>query len=152
MSADALVFVDTNVFVYASDASEGDKQTQASKWIDELWATKQGRVSTQVLNEYYVTVTRKLQPGLSRAEARSEIDDLTAWKPLRNDRALMTEAWAVEDRHGLSWWDSLIVAAAQRLGCGYLLTEDLGAGQDLDGLKIIDPFVNSPIDFDTMRS
>ncbi|MFN3219994.1 MAG: PIN domain-containing protein [Acidimicrobiales bacterium] len=146
MSADALVFVDTNVFVYARDASEGDKQRRASEWISALWETRRGRISTQVLQEFYVTVTRRLDPGLEPADARSEIEDLAAWKPLANDQALMAAAWEIEDRHGLSWWDSLIVAAARQLDCRFLLTEDLGAGQDLDGVTVVDPFARAPVD------
>ena len=147
MTADELVFVDSNVFVYARDGSEGDKQLRASQWIAALWESRRGRISTQVLQEFYVTVTRKLDPGLEPADARSEIDDLAAWKPLANDQSLMTAAWEIEDRHGLSWWDSLIVAAAQELECRYLLTEDLGAGRDLDGITVVDPFAQAPVDF-----
>jgi predicted nucleic acid-binding protein len=146
MSADALVFVDTNVLVYARDASEGDKQRRASEWISALWETRRGRISTQVLQEFYVTVTRKLDPGLEPADARSEIEDLAAWRPLANDQTLMAAAWEIEDRHGLSWWDSLIVAAAQQLDCRFLLTEDLGAGRDLDGVTVVDPFARAPVD------
>ena len=76
------VFVDTNVLVYARDASERDKQRRASAWMAHLWRTGSGRLSVQVLQEYYVTVTRKLQPGLPKKDARADVQDLLAWKPL----------------------------------------------------------------------
>ena len=77
----ALCFVDTNVLVYSRDASEPDKQPRAHEWLTALWRHRCGRTSIQVLNEYYVTVTRKLKPGLSEEEAWKDIDDLWAWQP-----------------------------------------------------------------------
>ena len=67
------VFVDTNVLVYARDASEPIKQRRAALWVEHLWATRSGRTGVQVLNEYYVTVTRKLQPGMPRLQARADV-------------------------------------------------------------------------------
>jgi predicted nucleic acid-binding protein len=76
------VFVDTNVFVYARDLTEPDKQEAARGWIDHLWDTGMGRVSVQVLNELYVTLTRKLDPGLPASEARADVIDLATWRPV----------------------------------------------------------------------
>lgn len=140
------VFVDTNVLVHARDSSQHDKQPIAARWIEHLWATRAGRTSTQVLSEYYVTVTRELSPGRPRADARDDVRDLEAWGPLVVDGALIAAGWAVEDRYGFSWWDSLVVAAAQRLECSHLLTEDLQDGQDLGGVTVIDPFRHDPDD------
>jgi predicted nucleic acid-binding protein len=134
------VFVDTNVLVYARDASDQEKQATAVAWMQHLWTSAGGRLSMQVLQEYYVTVTRKLDPGLSAGEARDDIRDLAAWRPIRIDEAIIEAAWRLEDRYGLSFWDSLIVAAAQAAGCEALLTEDLQHGLDVDGLHIADPF------------
>lgn len=138
------VFVDTNVLVYARDASEPDKQPAAMNWLDALWEARQGRLSVQVLQEYYVTVTAKLEPGLAAREARTDVRRLGVWDPLAIDRSLLEEAWDVQDRYGFALWDAMIVAAARRLGCRYLLTEDLQAGQDLDGVLVIDPFGSRP--------
>jgi len=99
-----------------------------------------------VLEEYYVTVTRKLKPGIGSSEARSEVRDLLAWRPLGIDHVLMEKAWLLEDRFGLSFWDALIVSAAKLSDCQFLLTEDLQSGQDFDGLKVIDPFEVAPSD------
>lgn len=135
------VFVDTNVLVYARDASDLDKRAAAGAWIEHLWTSASGRLSVQVLQEYYVTVTRKLDPGLSSDEAREDIRDLAAWRPVRIDEAIVEAAWRIEDRFQLSFWDSLIVAAAQAADCDVLLTEDLQHGLEIDGLRIADPFV-----------
>jgi predicted nucleic acid-binding protein len=112
--------------------------------MDRLWATAEGRLSTQVLNEFYVTVTRKLEPGLSLAEARAEVTELTTWQPIPVTNDIVRQAWTLEDRFALPFWDALIVAAARASGCSHLLTEDLQDGQDLDGLLVVDPFRHGP--------
>jgi predicted nucleic acid-binding protein len=134
------VFVDTNVLVYARDASDLEKQAAAAAWIEHLWTCAAGRLSVQVLQEYYVTTTRKLDPGLPVEEARQDVRDLAAWRPVRIDEAIVETAWRLEDRYRLAFWDSLIVAAAQSAGCEVVLTEDLQAGLEIDGLRIVDPF------------
>lgn len=137
------VFVDTNVFVYLRDSRDSRKQRAAAEWIGRLWESRGGRVSTQVLHEYYVTVTGRLDPGLPVEEAREDVLALRAWMP--DVASLRTEeAWDAQDRWGFSFWDALIVASARAAGCAALLTEDLGHGQDLDGLRVVDPFVQTP--------
>lgn len=142
MSADH--FVDTNVLVYARDSSEIDKQPRALEWLRFLWRERRGTLSFQVLQEYYVTVTRKLVPGLPVSAARADVRSLLAWHPLAVDEEVLEAAWACTDRYGLSWWDSLVVAAAQVAGCSRLLTEDLQDGQRLDGLTVVNPFRQAP--------
>lgn len=137
-------FVDTNVLVYARDASEPAKQPEAERWLRLLWATRSGRVSSQVLNEYYAVVTEKLRPGLSRDEARADVRNLMAWSPVPTDGLVVGGAWTVQDRYGLSWWDALVVSAAQVAGCAWLLTEDLQHGQAFDGVTVADPFLTGP--------
>jgi len=138
------IFVDTNVLVYARDSTEGSKQQLAGRWIDWLWRRRSGRLSVQVLHEYYVTVTRNLQPGLPADEARRDVGDLLRWNPLALDERLLESAWALEDQHGLSFWDALIVAAAARSGCAHLLTEDLADGRHLGGVEVVNPFLHQP--------
>jgi len=137
-------FVDTNVLVYFRDASESEKQTKAQQWLTELWRTHEGRLSFQVLNEYYVAVTQCLDPGLDNETARADVRNLMAWRPVSIDWAVIDSAWTVQDRYRFSWWDALIVATAQNAGCDYLLTEDLQHDQKLDGILIINPFIASP--------
>lgn len=138
------VFVDTNVLVYARDAADPAKQEQAASWIDHLWATGAGRLSVQVLQELYVTLTRKLRPGLQAGEAKAEIRDLMAWRPVTIGPLVLERAWSVEERFGLSFWDALIVAAAGSAGCETLLSEDLQHGAAIDGLRVLDPFREPP--------
>jgi predicted nucleic acid-binding protein len=139
-----LVFVDTNVLVYLRDSQDPEKQRAAAEWMGFLWETRSGRISPQVLQEYYVTVTARLRPGLSREEAREDALALRSWNPPPPTPALMEGAWQEEDRWGLSFWDSMIVASARLQGCAILLTEDLSHGQDLDGLLVTSPFRVSP--------
>ena len=138
------VFVDTNVLVYAHDSRDLVKQRQARAWINHLWSSRDGRVNAQVLNEYYVTVTRRLRPGLTPAEARSDIEHLTAWNPLPVDADLVLHALDIGRTASLSHWDALIVAGAHRAGCDLLLTEDLTDGQRLGSVTVVSPFTNAP--------
>jgi predicted nucleic acid-binding protein len=136
----ATVFVDTNVFVYARDASEPRKQAAAANWIRELWVKQRGRTSIQVLSEYYATVTRKLDPGMTSDEAWADVAALLAWEPQQIDREVIVRARDVERRYALSWWDAMIVAAAQLQGCALLLTEDLQHGLLCDTVVVRNPF------------
>lgn len=139
-----LVFVDTNVYVYRFDSTESEKQRRCEAWLRHLWSARNGRVSVQVLQELYSTLTRKLDHPLQAAEARGIIRSLYTWDPVAVDRKTIEAAWSLQDRHSLSWWDGLIVAAAQAAGCAYLLTEDLNHDQDLAGVRVVDPFQVEP--------
>ncbi len=141
------VFVDTNVLVYSRDASEAQKQPLANEWVAALWRSRSGRLSVQVLHEYYVTVTDKLRPGMDRKDARADVRTLLAWSPVPLNVGLLERAWTDQDRFRLSWWDALIVAAARTAESAYLLSEDFQDGQDLGGLRVIDPFIHEPSDF-----
>jgi len=134
------IFVDTNILVYSRDASKRDKQTRADEWISHLWKTGTGRLSVQVITEYYAVVTGKLKPGMDAAIARKDVKDLFSWQPLPMTPDLIAEAWDIQDVFHLSWWDSLIVSAAKVLQCTYLLSEDFQHSQDFQGLLIINPF------------
>jgi predicted nucleic acid-binding protein len=136
------VFVDSNIFLYAIDEADPKKQQAARHWRSELWRSRRGRISFQVLGEFYVNAVRK-QPA-AREEARSEVRDLLAWKPVVADAALLERGWKIQDRYRLSYWDALIVAAAKTASCRYLLTEDLQAGQELDGVEVVNPFLRDP--------
>ncbi len=136
----APVFVDTNVFVYARDAAEPLKQPRAAAWIERLWREQTGRTSAQVLSAYYVTVTRKLDPGLPPADAWDDVAALMSWRPQPIDETLLQRGHEIERRHRLSWWDTLIVGAAQLQGCAILLTEDLQDGAVFGGVTVRSPF------------
>ena len=136
-----VVFVDTNILVYARDTSERVKQATAAEWLERLWRTQSGRTSMQVLSEYYVTVTRKLRPGMRPDDAWDDVQSLLAWEPLAIDRELLSAAREVERRYRVSWWDSLIVGAAQLQDCDVLLSEDLQAGARFGSVTICNPFL-----------
>jgi predicted nucleic acid-binding protein len=141
----APVFVDTNVLVYDRDEREPVKHARARAWMAALWRRPGlGVVGGQVLTEFYWTVTRKLRPGLPEEEARKYVRTLGAWPLVPIDEGVILESWVVQDRYGFSFWDALVVAAARTAGCRCLLTEDLQHGQDLDGLLVVDPFLESP--------
>jgi predicted nucleic acid-binding protein len=136
------VFVDTNVLLYAVDAAEAEKQRTAASWRADLWKSRRGRLSYQVLQEFYAQAVRK-DPKRAGA-ARSEVRDLFAWDPVAIDAVAIEAAWSLQERFRLSFWDALIVAAAQAANCQYLLTEDLSHGQDFDGLRVVNPFRVGP--------
>jgi predicted nucleic acid-binding protein len=140
----AEVFVDSNVLVYTRDASEPEKQEKALAWMEHLWIAGAGRLSFQVLQEFYVTVTEKLKPGLDVAHARSDVQSLLAWRPVPVDGRVIAAAWSIQDRFRLSWWDSLIVSAAQVGGCNYLLSEDFQEGQKFGSVRVVHPFRATP--------
>ncbi len=144
----ATVFVDTNIFVYARDLTFRHRQSAAREWLDRLWRERTGRVSVQVLFEYYNTMTRKLRPGLLSEVAWEDVRALIAWRPQPIDVPVLERGREIERRFSLSWWDSLIVAAAQVQSCTLLLSEDLQDGMTIDGLTIRNPFAlqaNEPI-------
>ena len=132
------VFVDANVLFYARDHREPVKRQRARKWLDTLWLHGLGRTSTQVLSEYYVNATRKL--AVPAELAWEDVTTYLAWDPLPVDTLLMSEARVVQQRHRLSWWDSMVVAAAHLQGCVLLLTEDLQDGASFGTLAVRSPF------------
>lgn len=140
----APIFVDTNILVYALDAGAGQKRVQAREWMAMAWQSGRGRLSVQVLEEFYVTLTRKLRPGLPPDRAREEVRALLPWQPIEKGPAMLESAWRLQDRFQLSWWDAAIVAAAKATRSRYLLTEDLQDGQDLDGVLVVNPFRHTP--------
>jgi predicted nucleic acid-binding protein len=133
-------FVDTNIFVYARDKGAGDKHGKAEELVSKLWETRGGRISVQVLNEYFVTVTQKLKPGLPPDDAWAEMVLLRSWEPVPMDWKLIERGRSIFKQHKLSWWDALIVAAAQSAACNILYSEDLADKQIIDGVRIVNPF------------
>lgn len=145
-------FVDTNVLIYFRDASETEKQPKATAWLSALWAERNGRLSFQVLHEYYVAVTRGVRPGLDHETARADVRALLAWRPVESCAAVLEGAWRIQDRYRFSWWDALVVAAAQYSNCSYLLTEDLQHGQVIGNVVILNPFRVAPTELKTFVS
>ena len=138
----APVFVDSNIFLYSVDETDQKKHKAARLWRSELWKSRRGRISIQVLQEFYANVDRKWPAA--REEVKAEIRNLFAWGPVVINAALIEDAWTLAARYKLSFWDALIVAGAKAASCRYLLTEDLQPDQDLDGVVVINPFRNDP--------
>ena len=134
-------FVDTNVLVYAHDTSDAARQPIAAQLLDDLWRSRDGLLSTQVLTEFYAVVTRKFDPPIPRREARALIDAYAAWPLVQVDAPLIVAASALEEQHSLSFWDALIVEAARRGGANRLVSEDLQHGRRIAGLVIANPFL-----------
>jgi predicted nucleic acid-binding protein len=139
MSANS--FVDTNILVYAYDRSAGEKHDLAKRLIETLWNDNTGIISTQVLQEFYVNVRRKVQSPLSATEARKLIEDYLSWKVVVNDGAALLEAIEIEQRYQLSFWDALIVQAANTGSAEVLYSEDLNAGQRYGEVRVENPFL-----------
>lgn len=131
-------FVDANVFVYSQDPREPRKHARAEAWLDVLWRERLGRTSAQALSEFYAVATRKL--GIDPARAWEEAERFFGWHPQPVDEPLLRRARQVEQRYRLSWWDSMIVAAAQLQDCRVLLTEDLQDGLRLGEVTVRSPF------------
>lgn len=141
MTADEAVFVDTNILVYAHDADAGQKHTIAREVVRELWGAGTGALSTQVLQEFYVTVTRKLARPLDRAAARQIVREYGRWRlqPIRAEHIII--ASEIEERYQLSFWDALMIASAQQMGATRILSEDLQDGVVIAGVEIRNPLV-----------
>ena len=135
------IFVDTNILVYAHDLSAGDRHAKASAFIESLWGAETGVISTQVLQEFYVTVTRKIKKPLTPAEAREIIRNYLVWPVQINDPETTIRASEIEEKNILSFWDAMIVAAALRLQAQKIITEDLNHGQIIEGILVENPLV-----------
>jgi len=131
-------FFDTNVFVYAVDNSA--EEVRKKRIATELIAKCEFGLSAQVLQEFYETVTRKLKRPLSMPEAVQYLDRLQAFPLVPVDGALVTEGICNSERYQFSYWDGAIVAAAERLGCETLYSEDLNHGQCFKTVRVVNPF------------
>jgi predicted nucleic acid-binding protein len=135
-------FVDTNILIYAHDLDAKEKHLIARAVLDELWANRTGVVSTQVLQELYVNVTRKLPKPLSKKVARTIVDTYVIWCVDITPAEIAT-AFRIEDEARISFWDALICAAAMNSGAERILSEDLNSGQRITGIRIENPFFRS---------
>jgi predicted nucleic acid-binding protein len=133
------IFVDTNILVYAHDADYEMKHAIASEAIQELWNDGTGIVSMQVLQEFYLNVTRKLKRPLTKAAARSHVEDYSVWC-VETTPIEIAAAFRIEDQAKIGFWDALILAAALKGGASRILSEDLNTGQKIAGIRIENPF------------
>jgi predicted nucleic acid-binding protein len=131
-------FFDTNILVYADDKANPAKQRHALDLIAEYRRARTGVVSMQVLQEYFVIVTRKL--GVDAAIARRKVELLAEFDVAAPDITDILAAIDLHRLHGFSFWDALVIRSAKQSGCNVLFSEDMQAGRTIDGVKIVNPF------------
>jgi len=141
----ALEFVDTNILIYAHDVDAGDRHWRAKEVVHALWESGDGMISTQVLNEFYVNVTQKIPSPIEPPQARAVIEAYLCWHVQTPGPESVLAASEIQQRYRISYWDALIVHAASRGGASVLFTEDLNAGQVIEGLQIVNPFLDSAV-------
>jgi predicted nucleic acid-binding protein len=134
-------FIDTNVLVYAHDADAGSRHAAAKALLAKLWDSRDGTLSTQVLQEFYAVVTRKFKPPMPRAKARAIVAAYGEWCDVAMEPQLIVAASRLEEEHTLSFWDSLIIQAAIHAGAGRLVSEDLQDGRRFGTLTVENPFL-----------
>lgn len=132
-------FVDTNVLIYAHDVDAKEKHQAAKAVLTELWSDRSGLLSSQVLQEFYVNVTRKIAHPLGKPSARLVVSTYIPWC-VDTGFSEITTAFRIEDECKISFWDALIVAAAVRGGANRILSEDMNSGQKIAGMRIENPF------------
>ncbi|HMB83180.1 MAG TPA: PIN domain-containing protein [Terriglobales bacterium] len=132
-------FVDTNILIYAHDADAKSKHEVAKSVLGELWSRRTGVLSMQVLQEFYVNVTRKIASPLPKDVARMVVSSYAIWC-VETTPAEISSAFRIEDESRIGFWDALIVASALKCGAIRILSEDLNAGQMISGMRIENPF------------
>ena len=136
-------FVDTNVLVYAHDRSAGRKCEAAGTLLEELWNSGRGVLSTQVLQEFCVSLRRNAGRPLPADEVRRLIQDYSTWEVVINTADSVLQALDVEARYRISFWDALIIQAAEVSGASVLYSEDLSGGQSYGSIRVVNPFMGT---------
>ena len=134
-------FVDTNVLIYAHDVDAGTKRQTAQAILRGLWSERTGTLSIQVLQEFYVNVTRKIPRPISKQSARILVTTYAAWC-VDTTPAEIATAFQIEDASRIGFWDALIVASALKSGAERIVSEDLNAGQLIAGILVENPFAS----------
>lgn len=134
-------FVDTNILIYAHDRSTGVKHERASRLIEQLWTSGQGVLSTQVLQELCVNLRRKVAPPLPVDEIRRLVQDYLSWEIVVNGPESAIQALEIEARYKTSFWDALILQAAEQSGAAILYSEDLSTRQRYGAVQVVNPLL-----------
>lgn len=144
MSAEAgLQFIDTNILVYAYDSSAEKRHELAQRLLAELWQKGQGCLSIQTLQEFFVTITRKVAKPMSTEQAAQIISDFGHWRVHSPTVEDVLAAIALQERYRLSFWDAMVLTSAERLECAVVWSEDLNPGQSYTTVKVFNPFVSA---------
>ncbi|MFH1287084.1 MAG: PIN domain-containing protein [bacterium] len=136
-------FLDTNILVYSHDISAGHKHSIACGIIRDLWENRLGVISTQVLQEFFITVTKKISSPLDKKIAKEIVRDLMEWDVVINDKESILDSIDIHSKYKYSFWDSMIIQAAARGGAKILFSEDMSDSRIVNGVKIINPFVGA---------
>jgi predicted nucleic acid-binding protein len=135
-------FVDTNVLLYPYDPSNPAKRAQAKAWLAWLWENACGALSWQVLQEFYWNASRKF--GVEPERARQRVQLMAQWNPPDVGIGMFERAWYWSDQSQVTFWDAMIVSAAERMRCRFLLSEDFQTGREFGSITIVNPFETSP--------
>jgi predicted nucleic acid-binding protein len=136
-------FVDSSILIYAHDLDAGDKQVIAKSLLRQLWSDRTGVLSVQVLQEFYVNVTRKIATPLPKSQARLVVNAYALWCA-ETTSAEIAAAFRIEDESRMGFWDALIVSSAEKSGALRIISEDLNTGQSIAGILVENPFANLP--------
>jgi predicted nucleic acid-binding protein len=134
-------FVDTNILVYAHDRSAGVNHQRARVLLEQLWDSGQGVLSTQVLQELCINLRRKVSDPLPLEEVRRLIRDYATWEVITNTPESVLQALDIETRYKTSFWDALILQAAESAGASILYSEDLATGQRYGSIQVVNPLI-----------
>ncbi len=132
-------FIDTNILIYAHDPKTGVKHSRARKLVEKLWDSGEGVLSTQVLQELCINLRRKTVTPLPPNEIRGLIQDYLSWEIVINSPEAVLQALDIEARFKISFWDALILQAAESSGAAILYSEDLATGQKYGSVRVVDP-------------
>ena len=135
-------FVDTNILMYAHDATAGDKHARAQEVVEKLWRSRAGVISTQVLQELCVNLRRKAGRPLDLKTTREIVTDYLSWEVVVNTGESVLEALEIEGRHGVSFWDALVIQAAESSGSAVLYSEDLSHGHTYGSVRVVNPLLD----------
>jgi predicted nucleic acid-binding protein len=136
-----VVFVDTSILVYAHARDAGSKREKAAQALDRLWDERVGRLSAQVLQEFYVTATKKVSTSITSASAREVVSMYAPWVQHPTTPETILRATELAELAQVSFWDALIIASAEQAGAAQLYSEDLNSGQTIAGVKIVNPLM-----------
>jgi predicted nucleic acid-binding protein len=134
-------FVDTNILVYTQDLAASDKCSRAQALMSELWEDRKGVISTQVLQELYIALRRKLKSPLSALQAAEILQDYSEWEVVINSRESIFRAIEIESDYKISFWDALILQAAEKAGASIVYSEDLSHRRRYAGMQVVNPFI-----------
>ena len=133
-------FVDTNILVYAHTPTEGSKYDVAGALLNDLWQSRRGVLSTQVIQEFCYVLTRKMRPPRPVPEVVKRARNFLSWSIINSSPQLAIQALELTELYHVSYWDALIIRAAQSVQCAVLYTEDLNNGQQFGSVRVVNPF------------